>query len=86
MRKTIYAMCVLVGMIFTLKPAKAQLEQGQLLFEGYYGYSISKKLFSMDIPSDAMDEVRMGFGPFGGRVEYMLSDKISVGVGYELPL
>jgi hypothetical protein len=68
-----------------LKPvaSNAQLEKGSVIIDAYYGFpnlytSVFKTFYANS--GQEMDLRIGGFGPVGGRLEYLLSDKVGFGV------
>ncbi|MBI9069536.1 MAG: hypothetical protein JEZ09_19725 [Salinivirgaceae bacterium] len=60
--------------------SQAQIEKGDVLFEGYYGYSLAKGFWSSMEREDALDINYSGFGPVGARFEYRAAEKLSLGL------
>ena len=74
----------------------AQLQQGSMVFDGYYGFpnfgktlslwskNALKPILEREIPN-ITDEVEIGikgWGPMGGRFEYMVRPRIGLGVDF----
>ncbi len=63
---------------------KAQsVEKGNVIIDGYYGFPNLMTVFFKAIAESNTDDPSLkvkGLGPFGGRVQYMVSDKIGVGL------
>lgn len=78
---------LLVIMVFTMatNKTKAQVvEEGNLVIDAYYGwpnlYTTALKALYTDEYSEGVKVG--GIGPLGGRIEYMLSDVVGVGVDF----
>ena len=61
------------------------VEQGNVIIDGYYGFpNLYKSVFKAAYANSG-EEVALkigGLGPLGGRVEYMLADKIGLGLDF----
>jgi opacity protein-like surface antigen len=64
--------------------AAAQVETGSILIDTYYGFpNIGKQVFSvLASDSSTIGSRATGVGPLGIRFEYMVADKIGVGVDF----
>jgi hypothetical protein len=76
-------LCVVVAVIaigFSSVESKAQVGEGSVLFDAYYGYSLSTsfwKAFEIDGASGSNYSI---VGPAGVRFEFMVSDVIGLGI------
>lgn len=80
----LYALIALFAATF-ITPVKAQVfETGDVLIEGYYGFpnlytSVLKAAYVND--NSIQEDVKIGgIGPIGFRAEYMVTDKIGMGI------
>ena len=72
-----------VGLLLAANPASAQVEEGNIIIDPYYGYpNIGKSLMSASINEDAVNTKATGIGPLGLRVEYMLADNLGLGLDF----
>lgn len=64
--------------------ASAQVETGSILIDTYYGFpNFGKQLWSvLESDTSNFNYRSTGFGPIGLRFEYMVADKIGVGVDF----
>jgi hypothetical protein len=61
----------------------AQVEQGSIIIDPYYGYPNFGKKFADAIVSDSAENVDItGIGPAGLRAEYLISDNFGVGFDF----
>ena len=86
MKKLFFTSLLSLGM-FLPSGANAQLEQGNVLIDVYYGFpNLYTTAFKTTYANSGQEvDLRVGgIGPMGGRIEYLLSDKIGFGidVGY----
>lgn len=67
----------------SINSASAQVEQGTVIIDPYYGYPNFGKKFADGIVGDSATNVDItGIGPCGLRGEYMISDNFGVGVDF----
>ncbi len=82
MKKLFVTSLLSLGM-FLPSAANAQLEQGNVLIDAYYGFpNLYTTVFKTAYVNsgEAVNLKIGGIGPVGGRIEYLLSDKIGLGV------
>lgn len=61
----------------------AQVEQGSVIIDPYYGYPNFGKKFADSFVGDSVDNVDIiGLGPCGLRAEYLVSDNFGVGFDF----
>jgi len=79
MKKLLLVFAMFAGTTFS---GTAQVSQGTILVDAYYGFpNLYKSVFEAAVSSDATTNVTAGgIGPIGIRGEYLASDKIGVGV------
>lgn len=82
--KCLLLLSLLTGFaMFTPRVHAQAVEQGNVTIDGYYGFpNLMTSLFKAIAETNTTDpnlKVK-GFGPVGGRVSYMVSDKIGVGL------
>lgn len=77
---------IVTGLTCTLNQAKAQVEKGNVIVDLYYGGpNFGKKLANgLEVNGEpVLSTVDIGgIGPLGFRAEYMLADKIGLGVDF----
>lgn len=75
---------VSIGMMFAVNEAKGQVVQaGNVIIDPYYGGPNFGKTIAKSFEDDASSDVKVsGIGPMGIRAEYMVSDKIGLGVDF----
>ncbi len=74
----------LVLLIFgATNTVKAQVEQGNIIIDPYYGYPNYGKKLADGINDETTSEVEVGgIGPAGLRAEYMIADNFGLGVDF----
>lgn len=83
MKKKILMIVASVGLLLAANPAAAQVEEGNVIIDPYYGYpNFGKTLVSSAISEDAENTKATGIGPLGLRVEYMLADNLGLGIDF----
>ena len=89
MKKLLLVLTIVAGTTFS---ASAQIAQGSILVDTYYGFTnIPGAIYNdaWDLESsywNGGEATTSGIGPLGIRVEYMTSDKLSVGIDFALNL
>ena len=70
-----------LGIFASLISVNAQsVEKGNVIIDGFYGFpNGTVTLLKAFAPADVENTIS-GVGPFGGRVEFMLSEKVGLGV------
>jgi hypothetical protein len=85
LKGTILALSLLLG-AGLFNTAQAQVEEGSIIIDPYYGFPNFGKSFGRAIVTslgeDGDDIVIGGIGPAGIRAEYMLADKLGLGVDF----
>jgi hypothetical protein len=77
--KKIFTILFGTALLATTNVKAQAVEQGSVIIDAYYGlFSISNSTFKA--LSDNSTTTFRGIGPIGGRVEYMVSEKIGIGV------
>lgn len=77
---------MILGIIamFTVNTANAQaVSKGNLIIDAYYGFPNLYKTVFKAAYANSGEELNLkigGIGPLGGRIEYMLADKIGLGL------
>jgi outer membrane protein W len=82
MKKTVFAVVFGVFAITTNVNAQA-VEEGNVLIDAYYGFpDLYKATFKTAYANSGSEiDLKMtGLGPLGGRVEYLLTDKVGLGL------
>ena len=82
MKKLFIALAIVAG-IFVSNHSKSQaIEQGKILIDGYYGFpNMWTSVLKAAYTESNSTGIKIGsFGPIGGRFEYLLSDKIGIGI------
>lgn len=77
-----YIIIAIAILSLSVKITNAQIEKGNVLFEGYYGYSLAKGFWRSMEREDAFDLKYSGIGPVGGRFEYRAAEKLSLGIDF----
>jgi len=75
------AFCLAIGFS---NSASAQVEEGNIIIDPYYGYpNIGQSFFDLFVDENNVDgaEIR-GIGPCGVRAEFMLADNFGLGVDF----
>ena len=84
MKKTIAILAVAVFGLSGLNKLNAQaVNQGNVMVDVFYGFpNLAKTLISNTVDDlDSTDNIDIGgIGPVGGRFEYMISDKVGLGL------
>ena len=70
MKKILSIIVVVVSISFFGNESKAQVEQGSMLVDGYYGYSLSRSFWKSAEVSGALETNYSGFGPIGFRFNW----------------
>ena len=82
--KCLLLLSLLTGFaMFTPRVHAQTVEQGNVIIDGYYGFPNLMTTLFKAIATDNTDDPNLkvkGVGPFGGKVQYMVSDKIGVGL------
>lgn len=81
-KKVLIIMVGMVTFLFTSGNLSAQLEQGSVVIDPYYGFPNFGKAFIQaveDANPNAIDSKISGVGPAGLRAEYLISDRIGLG-------
>lgn len=80
--KQIFTLVFAFLLFANISPVKAQVvEEGNVIIDAYYGWPNLWTSVLKDIVRPNDNSASVGtFGPVGGRVEYMLSDKIGLGM------
>lgn len=85
-RKILFFLLVAASLFVTAPVAKAQaVEQGNFMIEGYYGFPNLMTSLLRTVAKATTDDPNLkigGLGPLGGRVQYMLSDEIGLGIDF----
>ena len=95
MKKVIFALSMAGALIFgsASNTAVAQVEEGSMIVDLYYGFpNFGKNLWdAVAVDGEVGSSQATGLGPLGGRFEYMVADNFGVGVdvnfltnGYEV--
>jgi opacity protein-like surface antigen len=83
MKKKLLLVFTFVGLMFGANTANAQVEEGSIIIDPYYGYpNFGKNLVSGLLDPDATDVTSKGIGPAGLRFEYMLADNLGLGLDF----
>ena len=75
------AFCLAIGFS---NSASAQVEEGNIIIDPYYGYpNIGQSFFDLFVDENNVDgaEIR-GIGPCGVRAEFMLADNFGIGIDF----
>ena len=80
MKKILIVVMIIFSASLYSNKANAQLEQGSIIIEGYYGYSLTNAWWTavFDIMDDEV--ATKSIGPLGLRFEYLISDIVGVGL------
>lgn len=81
MKKIFIAFCFLMG-AGTMSTATAQIGEGTVMVEGYYGFpNLYSSVFRAAYANAGGTGLTIkGYGPLGLRAEYLLADKVGVGI------
>lgn len=84
MKKLSIGILTAVTLVFGVnQQASAQVEQGNIIIDPYYGYpNFGKKLADAVAPDSSENIDITGIGPAGLRAEYMISDNFGVGFDF----
>ncbi|MFK8046703.1 MAG: outer membrane beta-barrel protein [Crocinitomicaceae bacterium] len=83
MKKTILALGCALAIIAGTNYSNAQVEEGSLVIDPYYGFPNFGERLASSITSENIDDLDVaGFGPAGIRLEYMVADKFGVGLDF----
>lgn len=81
MKKRFFGLLGAFGIMMMSSTAIAQVEQGNIIIDPYYGYpNLGKSLIEATLSSD--NAKPKGIGPLGLRAEYMLADNFGVGIDF----
>lgn len=83
MKKTLLALFVGVSTMFSTDVNAQAVEEGNVLIDAYYGFpDLYKSTFKTAYANSgtAVDIKIGGIGPVGGRFEYLLTDKVGLGL------
>lgn len=82
MKRTFLAIVAAAAMTFGYNStATAQVEEGNMIIDLYYGYPNVGKSFWSALETETTSNAKAtGIGPFGGRFEYMIADNFGFGV------
>lgn len=83
MKKTLLAVFVGMSTLFTTNVNAQALEEGSILIEAYYGFPDLYKSAFRSAYANSGTEIDLkigGVGPVGGRFEYLLTDKVGLGL------
>ena len=81
MKKILLVFALFAGTTFS---ASAQVQQGSILIDTYYGFpNLYKSIFESAVSTASATNVNAGgIGPLGLRAEYVASDKFGVGIDF----
>lgn len=83
MKKRFFGLLGAFGLLMMSNASIAQVEQGNIIIDPYYGYpNLGKALAEGLIDPDATDVRATGIGPLGLRAEYMLADNFGIGIDF----
>lgn len=80
MRKILLVAVLSIVFLMPTQETKAQVRDGSCIFDLYYGYSLSNSLLKNWIKDDITDVGFGSIGPVGARFEYLVMDKVGIGV------
>jgi len=83
MKKRFFGLIAVFTLLMTSNVSMAQVEQGNIIIDPYYGYpNLGKSLAEALLDPDATDVRATGIGPLGLRAEYMLADNFGIGIDF----
>ena len=82
MKKVLLSLVAAAAMTFGYNTtATAQVEEGNVIIDLYYGYPNSSKTFWSVFETASVEGYKStGIGPLGARFEYMIADNLGVGI------
>lgn len=83
MKKLVFFLTFTVGAVFSNNVSAQAVEQGNVIFDGYYGFPNLYTTVFKTAYANSGTEVNLkinGIGPLGFRAEYMVADKMGVGI------
>ena len=88
MKKVIFALSMAGALLFgsASNTAVAQVEEGSMIVDLYYGFPNIGKSFwdAVAIDGEVNSTRATGLGPMGARFEYMVADNFGVGVDFNI--
>lgn len=84
MKKLSLGILTAAALVFGInQQASAQVEQGSIIIDPYYGYPNFGKKLADAVASDSAENVDItGIGPAGLRAEYLISDNFGIGIDF----
>lgn len=86
--KKLFILVSFISLFGGMQIANGQaVEQGNMLVDGFYGFPnlLTAALRTSYANGTTVDGIKIGgFGPVGGRFEYLLSDKVGIGLEYNM--
>ena len=81
-RTGIFVIGILLAIATVQSTSKAQaVEQGTIIIDPYYGFPLFGEKFAELVAKDSKSTIK-GIGPVGGRVEYMVSNRLGLTMQY----